>query len=370
MGGRVLGPAAAAAVAVVIAVSGLGLGTGVAAAAVPDGPTVGMRVTCTTSGELCGPAFAVTFSATVATVSVRLVNQSACAPVKVHVALDGKPAGITRPLDFAGGQHGFVANEIVQFSKAKGRHVASFQAEGIRAGCDQGTVSSWEAAATFPTTVTINVTSDHSAAFVGQGVSSQARVSMSDVTARFATLPASASQFDLDAIRHPVLTRTFPSIDFNPTNDIQVACSNHIGIDVNTRPITDVIPQPDGTCKTIPAVGNGHQMGAGSDEAFEIAFLGELHVSHSGNASLTFFSDDGVILGIGRGPGGQPTRVEGVFNNPPLEERTAVRRLAVVGANNQITPPTEEDFKVHFPGREDLLRGFRRVGRQYREGTR
>src|SRR5947209_17741463 len=131
---RVLRPGVAAAVAAVLAVSGLAMGTSAAAAASSDGPSVGLRVACSTTGELCGPAFAVTFSATVATVSVRLVNQSACAPVKVHVALDGKPAGITRPLDFAGGQHGFVANEIVQFSKAKRRHVASFEAGGMRAG--------------------------------------------------------------------------------------------------------------------------------------------------------------------------------------------------------------------------------------------
>src|SRR5947207_978098 len=79
-----------------------------------------------------------------------------------------------------------------------------------------------EAAATFSTTVTINATSDPAAAFVAGGTSSQPRVSMSEVTARFATLPADASQFDPEAIRHPVLTRTFPAIDFNPTSDIQV----------------------------------------------------------------------------------------------------------------------------------------------------
>src|SRR5437763_8088630 len=65
---RVLRASAAGAIAMVLAVSGLALGAGPAAAPPPDGPSVGLRVACTTTGELCRPAFAATFTATAATV--------------------------------------------------------------------------------------------------------------------------------------------------------------------------------------------------------------------------------------------------------------------------------------------------------------
>jgi len=47
----------------------------------------------------------------------------------------------------------------------------------------------------------------------------------------------------------PLFTEQFPVIDFNPSQDTRVACSNSTGVNEYSRPMVDVIPQADGTCK-------------------------------------------------------------------------------------------------------------------------
>src|SRR2546421_2877429 len=146
----------------------------------------------------------------------------------------------------------------------------------------------------------------------------------------------------------PSFSQTFPVINFNPPSTS--FCSNAVGVNIGTRPFTDVVPQSDGTCTTVAAAGNGLQAGVGSLAAFQAVFSANLIVSGPSDVTFSFFSDDGWIAGIGPGPGGlQPTRVSGVMDNPPPSGTSPFHGYPVLGAFNNPSSPVGQQMVVHFP---------------------
>jgi hypothetical protein len=146
----------------------------------------------------------------------------------------------------------------------------------------------------------------------------------------------------------PAFTQLFPVIGFNPPSSAQT-CSNSTGVDVNTRPFFDVIPNPDGTCSVLGAAGNGFQAGTGTLFTFEAVFTANLNVSSAGQFTFNVFSDDGFVLAIGPQGTNQPTRVSGPMVNPPPSGTSFVKGYPVLGALNVPTSPVANDITVNFP---------------------
>lgn len=160
--------------------------------------------------------------------------------------------------------------------------------------------------------------------------------------------PNDSGSFDITPSTPPVFTQTFPIINFNPPTTMQ-NCSPATGVDENTRPFTDVSPNSDGSCSTIPVQdNNGDQAGVGNLYSFEAVFMATITVSGHGQFTSNIFSDDGWILSIGPdGSGDQPTYVSGPMNNAPATG--PFTGYPVVGANNTVSSPTQFTDKVTFP---------------------
>jgi hypothetical protein len=142
-------------------------------------------------------------------------------------------------------------------------------------------------------------------------------------------------------------TQLFAVINFDATNDNAFRCSNNTGVDWLTRPFTDVLQQPDGSCATVVAQSNGIRAGVGAYADFQAAFTG-LVAMNTGDVTFHVYSDDGWILGFGVGPGGvQPSYVSGPRTGDPGV--TAIENLSTVGAFNGVSGPTQRDIVVHFP---------------------
>jgi hypothetical protein len=185
---------------------------------------------------------------------------------------------------------------------------------------------------------------------VAQGEPSPPSVTISTVAASFYGNPGNSGAFDPSQLSNPVFTQSFPRIDFNPPASAQVACSNSTGVDENTRPFTDVIPNGDAqTCSTRVAAGNGLEAGTGDLTTFEAVMQAKLTVGSAAQVTFNFFSDDGWILGLGQREGGtiQPTYVSGQLSNPPPS--SPVRGFPVVGALNGPSAPTQAQVTVNFP---------------------
>ncbi len=76
-------------------------------------------------------------------------------------------------------------------------------------------------------------------------------VSMGTVQGRFfANSGYSNGTFDIASTATPLFTQQFTDIDFNPPSSAQVSCTNSTGVNENTGPMVDVLPQPDGSCAT------------------------------------------------------------------------------------------------------------------------
>ena len=144
-------------------------------------------------------------------------------------------------------------------------------------------------------------------------------------------------------------TQPFSVVDFNPTTAVQTFCSNSTAVNENTRPLTDVVPNSDGTCSTVRAQGNGQQAGVGNLANFEATFVGPVTVGSAGAVTFSFFSDDGWILGFGPVNGGtaQPGYISGALANPP--SATPLRSFPVVGAVNQPNATSTNSVSVYFP---------------------
>ena len=168
-------------------------------------------------------------------------------------------------------------------------------------------------------------------------------ISTSTIFARFFASDGSGG-FDTRATATPAFTQAFPTINFNPPAG--TVPGNTSGIGVNTRPFTDVTTDLNGNFTgTIVAQGNGVQAGLNSLFTFQAVFTSSFTVASAGDVVLSFFSDDGFILGIGGGA----TRVSGPLVNVPPSGLTAFESLPVIGAFNNATAPVANTIVVHFP---------------------
>jgi len=163
-------------------------------------------------------------------------------------------------------------------------------------------------------------------------VHADALFSVSAVSGTFYPNPNNSGSFDNAQLSSPVFTQQFPVVAFNGYTQ---PCSNATGVTNTTRPFTDVIQNPDGSCSTLVAQGNGQQAGVGNLYQFEASFLGSVTLPTPGQVTFTLYSDDGWILGFGPVSGGtaQPTYVSGALTNAP--SATPVKGYPVVGALNQ-----------------------------------
>lgn len=168
-------------------------------------------------------------------------------------------------------------------------------------------------------------------------------ISTSTIFARFFASDGSGG-FNTPPTATPAFTQTFPTINFNPPAG--TIPGNTSGIGVNTRPFIDVTTDLNGNFTgTITAQGNGVQAGLGSLFTFQAVFTSTFTVANAGDVVLSFFSDDGFILGVGGGA----TRVSGPLLNVPPSGRTAFTNLPVMGAFNSATAPIANSIVVHFP---------------------
>jgi len=187
-----------------------------------------------------------------------------------------------------------------------------------------------------------------SAVAIVQTAAATPPVTIGPVQGMFFLNPADSGAFDPTVLAtSPEFTQQFPVIGFNPPASA-MSCSNATGVDPFSRPIGDVVPNPDGTCSVVPAMGNGLQAGTGTLASFQAVFTADLNVSSAGQITLTVFSDDGFVLGIGAQGSNQPTRISGSpMVNPPAN--SSVKGYAVLGALNQSTAPNPNDITVNFP---------------------
>jgi RHS repeat-associated protein/uncharacterized repeat protein (TIGR01451 family) len=168
-------------------------------------------------------------------------------------------------------------------------------------------------------------------------------VSTSTIFARFFPSDGSGG-FNTPPTATPAFTQEFPTIDFNPPAG--TIPGNNSGIGVNTRPFIDVTTDLNGNFTgSIIAQGNGVQAGLGTLFTFQAVFTSTFTVASAGDVVLSFFSDDGFILGIGGGA----TRVSGPLLNVPPSGVTAFENLPVMGAFNSATAPVANTIVVHFP---------------------
>ena len=176
-------------------------------------------------------------------------------------------------------------------------------------------------------------------------------VTIGVVQGTFYANPANSGSFDPSVLTSPpAFTQQFPVIGFNPPSGT-LTCSNITDANVNafSRPITDVVPNPDGTCSLVPAMANGLQAGMGTLLNFQTVFTAELNVASAGQVTLNVASDDGFVLAIGPQGANQPQRVSGIMTNPPANGLSFVKGYPVMGALNQGTAPSPNDITVDFP---------------------
>jgi hypothetical protein len=189
-----------------------------------------------------------------------------------------------------------------------------------------------------------------SAFLFGQAPGAQAApvVSVGSVGGQFFPDPVGSGVFNATPASTAAFSQTFPVINFNPPSTS--FCSNAVGVNIGTRPFTDVVPQSNGTCSTVVAAGNGFQAGVGSLSNFQAVFSTNLIVSGPSDVTFSFFSDDGWIAGIGPGPGSlQPTRVSGSLTNPPASGQSPFHAYPVLGSFNVASSPVGQQMVVHFP---------------------
>ncbi len=183
-------------------------------------------------------------------------------------------------------------------------------------------------------------------------VAAASPVTIGIVQGTFYLNPANSGSFDQSVLTSPAFTQEFPVIAFNPP-DVALMCSNITAADVNlfSRPITDVVPNADGTCSLVSAMGNGLQAGIDSLFNFQAVFIADLNVASAGQLTLNVSSDDGFVLAIGPQGANQPTRISGTMVNPPANDITI--DFPVAG-----TYPLELDYTECCAGFLSLRLGF------------
>jgi len=173
-------------------------------------------------------------------------------------------------------------------------------------------------------------------------------VSIGIVHGTFYANPSDTGGFDpahLPAL--PAFSQDFPVIAFDSPPGQQV-CSNNTGVNTATRPFTDVVPNPDGTCSPIVAQGPGGQAGVSPLTSFEASFTADLTVGAAGLVTFNVLADDGWVLAAGpSASGSQPTFVSGSLQFAPTTGFAT--KFPVVGAYNALSAPTLRPVTVNFP---------------------
>ncbi len=170
------------------------------------------------------------------------------------------------------------------------------------------------------------------------------------VYGRFFPNPTDSGPFTVTPSTPVSFTQQFPVILFNPPSDANVHCTPPPAPPVTeaTRPMVDVIPQPDGSCATMVVAGNGYQAGVGPLFRFEAVFISTVTVAAAGDATFGLLADDGWTLAIGPDAAGrQPTYIAGSHYNVPATG--PFTGYPVVGAYNDHEDVTRHTLTVHFP---------------------
>ena len=172
-------------------------------------------------------------------------------------------------------------------------------------------------------------------------------ISISSVSGSFMPNVENSGPFTGTPTTPVAFTQEFPVINFNPPVGT-VPCTNKTGVDITTRPFTDVVPQADGSCKTVPAQGKNQQAGVGELTNFQAVFTGAFLVTSSTRVTFNFFSDDGWILSIGPSTAGaQPAYASGPMLNFP--KAGPFTGFTVVGSYNVVSAATQNNLVVSFP---------------------
>ncbi len=171
-------------------------------------------------------------------------------------------------------------------------------------------------------------------------------ISISSVSGSFMPNAQNSGPFIGTPTTPVAFTQEFPVINFNPPVGT-VPCTNKTGVDVNTRPFSNVVPQPDGSCKTVPAQGKNQQAGVGELTNFQAVFTGAFLVTSANRVTFNFFSDDGWILSLGpNSAGAQPSYVSGPMLNFP--KAGPFTGFTVVGSYNVVSAATQNNLVVSF----------------------
>jgi hypothetical protein len=171
-------------------------------------------------------------------------------------------------------------------------------------------------------------------------------IAISSVSASFYLNPTDSGAFIASPSTAVAFTQEFPALNFNPVAGT-VKCSNAVNVTPDTRPFTDVVPQPDGSCTTIVAQGNKLQAAGGDMWSFQAVFTGSFQVSAPGRITFNLYSDDGWILSVGPNGSNQPAYVSGpMVNFPRVGPFTG---YTIVGSYNVSSAPNKNNLVVGFP---------------------
>ena len=146
---------------------------------------------------------------------------------------------------------------------------------------------------------------------------------------------------------HPVRGRAGiqPRLNTAPA----ISCSNSTGVNSNSRPFSEVVPLPDGTCGAVPIASGTEQAGVSDLNAFDMTVSGALNVAVAGNIRFDGYSDDGFFIGIGKDNlGSQATYVSGAMNGSP-PATTYEKAYPVVGSDLGVHGPQDAGIVINFP---------------------
>jgi len=172
-------------------------------------------------------------------------------------------------------------------------------------------------------------------------------VSVNSLSASFFANPTDSAAFISSPSTTVNFTQTFPALNFNAPPGT-VTCNPPVNVSADTRPFTDVVPQPDGSCKTIPVQSANLQAGVGDLSSFQAVLTASFQVAAASRVTFSIWSDDGWILSIGpNGSGAQPGYVSGpMLNFPRVGPFTG---YPIVGSYNVSSAPNRTDLVVGFP---------------------
>ena len=145
----------------------------------------------------------------------------------------------------------------------------------------------------------------------------------------------------------PLFTQTFPTIDFNPPSG--AVPGNTSGVNIETRPFTDVTTDFNGNFSgTIVAQGNGYQAGLLTLNGFEAVFTGSFTVAAPSQLTLTLYSDDGFLFGVGNGAY-PPNPNTNILINEPSPGVTPFTSLPFMATLNNPNAASGNPVVVNFP---------------------